>query len=85
MIERELTEKLQKVNNDIEQLEQEISSTDCFSKRLELIRKRNDKSVQRYTIDFKLSQLLKGLPILGYELEDKVIKYEDNPKTNKSI
>lgn len=85
MTEIELNEKLQAVEIEIMLLENDIKNAESVTQIAELSKKLNNQLVKKYTINFKLSQLAKNLPILGYELEEKEIKSENNPKTNKSI
>lgn len=85
MTEIELTKKLQAVEIEIMLLENDIKNAESVTQIGELSKKLNNQLVKKYTINFKLSQLAKNLPILGYELEEKEIMSENNPKTNKTI
>lgn len=81
----ELIEKLQAVEVEIALIETEIKNARSVIEIAELSKTLNNKLVKKYTINFKISQLEKNLPVLGYELEEKAISPDNNPKTNKTI
>ncbi len=85
MTEIDLNEKLQALEIEIILIENEIKNADSISQIAELSKKLNNQLVKKYTINFKLSQLAKKLPILGEELGAQKINSENNPKTNKTI
>lgn len=81
----ELNEQLQRIESDIEHIENEIKVADSIDKIAYLSKELNIKLVKKYTINFKLSQLEKNLPILGYEIEVTEAVIENNRKTNSTI